>query len=318
MPLTEFEGRITAAVEAVAPSVAGIESRQIGRPHRPSPFGAPARATAVVVDREGYLITNQHVVEGASQIWVHLPDGRDLEGEVIGGDEATDVAVVKVDGIDVPAARLGDSENLRVGQLVLAVGHALGLPGGPTVSVGVVSALGRPLPGSDFIFEGLIQTDAAINPGNSGGPLADIQGNVIGMNTAMIPYAQGVGFAIPVNTIKWVMQQLLEKGRVVRPWLGIYGTTLNDALARRYDLPADSGVLIVELDGRGPAYESGLRAGDVITGIGSQDINQMKDVLSALSKHSIREEVEVRFIRMGSKRSTRLLLRESPIPAAIR
>src|SRR6266446_1940785 len=271
------------------------------------------KGSGLIIDSKGYVITNNHVIDGAAKVQIHLKDGRSFVGEVVGSDPSTDIAVIHVEAENLPAATLGDSEQLKVGQLALAIGNTLGLQGGPTVSLGVVSALGRPLPGADFIFEGLIQTDTAINPGNSGGPLADISGNVIGMNTAMIPYAQGVGFAIPVNTIKWVMQQIREKGRVVRPWLGIYGTTLNDALARRYDLPADFGVLVVEVDARGPAYRSGLRVGDVIIGIGSQTINQMKDVLSALSKHAISEEVDLRYIRTGTKRVTRLLLQETPL-----
>jgi S1-C subfamily serine protease len=178
--------------------------------------------------------------------------------------------------------------------------------------MGVISALGRPLPGADFIFEGLIQTDTAINPGNSGGPLADLNGNVIGINTAMIPYAQGVGFAIPVNTVKWAANQLFEKGRVVRPWLGIVGTSLNRALARRYDLPAESGVLVVEVDPQGPAYEAGLRTGDILVQIGSHTIAEMKDVLSSLSKLRINDEVEISLLRLGSKRKTVLRLMEAP------
>src|SRR6266508_1025961 len=312
--LSALENQVTEAVERLSESVVSIDSVRVTRDFRYGLVQIEGKGSGLIIDRNGYVITNNHVIDGATRVQVHLKDGRTFLGEVVGSDASTDVAVIKVDADNLPAASLGDSEKLKVGQIALAIGNTLGLQGGPTVSMGVVSALGRPLPGADFIFEGLIQTDTAINPGNSGGPLADISGNVIGMNTAMIPYAQGVGFAIPVNTIKWVMQQLLEKGRVVRPWLGIYGTTLNEALARRYDLPADSGVLIVEVDGHGPAYESGLRVGDVIIGIGSQEINQMKDVLAALSKHAIREEVEIRFIRMGNKRTTKLMLRESPIP----
>jgi S1-C subfamily serine protease len=254
------------------------------------------------------------VIDGAARVQIHLKDGRSFVGEVVGSDASTDIAVIHVEADNLPSANLGDSEHLKVGQIALAIGNSLGLQGGPTVSMGVVSALGRPLPGADFIFEGLIQTDTAINPGNSGGPLADINGNVIGINTAMIPFAQGVGFAIPANTIKWVVQQIREKGRVVRPWLGIYGTTLNEMLARRYELPAESGVLIVEVDPRGPAYESGLRVGDIIVGINSQEVKQMKDVVATLSKHSTREEVDVWFIRLGARRSSRLRLREAPLP----
>src|SRR5437867_5200205 len=316
--LASFESQITTAVERLSESVVSIDSVRVARNFGYGFVPIEGKGSGVIIDPRGYVITNNHVIDGAARVQVHLKDGRSFIGEVVGADSQTDVAVIKVDAENLPAASLADSEKLKVGQIVLAIGNSLGLQGGPTVSMGVVSALGRPLPGADFIFEGLIQTDTAINPGHSGGPLADINGRVIGLNTAMIPYAQGVGFAIPVNTIKWVMQQLLEKGRVVRPWLGIYGTTLNEALARRYDLPADSGVLVVEVDARGPAYESGLRVGDVIIGIGSQEINQMKDVLAALSKHAIREEVEIRFIRMTNKRTTRLLLRESTIPAISR
>src|SRR5213596_2765365 len=305
--LTSLESQITGAVEKLSESVVSIDSVRVTRDFAYGVVPIEGKGSGLIIDSKGYVITNNHVIDGAAKVQIHLKDGRSFVGEVVGSDPSTDIAVVHVEAENLPAATLGDSEQLKVGQLALAIGNTLGLQGGPTVSLG-----------ADFIFEGLIQTDTAINPGNSGGPLADISGNVIGMNTAMIPYAQGVGFAIPVNTIKWVMQQLLEKGRVVRPWLGIYGTTLNEALARRYDLPADSGVLVVEVDARGPAYESGLRVGDVIIGIGSQEINQMKDVLAALSKHAIREEVEIRFIRMTNKRATRLLLRESPIPVISR
>src|SRR5437773_1655509 len=264
--LTSLEGQITGAVEKLSESVVSIDSVRVTRNFAYGVVPIEGKGSGVIIDPRGYVVTNNHVIDGATRVQVHLKDGRSFVGEVVGSDPSTDIAVVRIEAENLPAASLGDSEKLKVGQFALAIGNTLGFQGAPTVSLGVVSALGRPLPGADFIFEGLIQTDTAINPGNSGGPLADISGSVIGMNTAMIPYAQGVGFAIPVNTIKWVMQQLLEKGRVVRPWLGIYGTTLNEALARRYDLPADSGVLVVEVDARGPAYESRLRVGDVLSG----------------------------------------------------
>src|SRR2546430_8534105 len=236
--LTSLESQITGAVEKLSESVVSIDSVRVTRDFAYGVVLIEGKGSGLVIDSKVYVITNNHVIDGAAKVQIHLKDGRSFVGEVVGSDPSTDIAVIHVEAENLPAAILGDSEQLKVGQLALAIGNTLGLQGGPTVSLGVVSALGRPLPGADFIFEGLIQTDTAINPGNSGGPLADIIGNVIGMNTAMIPYAQGVGFAIPVNTIKWVMQQIREKGRVVRPWLGIYGTTLNEALARRYDHPA--------------------------------------------------------------------------------
>jgi len=311
--LSALENQITEAVERLTESVVSIDSVRVTRDFRYGLIPIEGKGSGLIIDRNGYVITNNHVIDGATRVQVHLKDGRTFLGEVVGSDASTDVAVIKVDADNLPAASLGDSEKLKVGQIALAIGNTLGLQGGPTVSMGVVSALGRPLPGTDFIFEGLIQTDTAINPGNSGGPLADIGGNMIGMNTAMIPFAQGVGFAIPVNTIKWVVQQILEKGRVVRPWLGISGANMNQAIARRYDLPADSGVLVVEVDSRGPAYEAGMRVGDVIIQVGSHAVKQMKDILMALSKLAIKEEVEVDFIRLNAKRKALLRLKESPI-----
>jgi len=311
--LSALENQVTEAVERLSESVVSIDSVRVTRDFRYGLVPIEGKGSGLIIDRNGYVITNNHVIDGATRVQVHLKDGRTLLGEVVGSDSSTDIAVIKVDADNLPGASLGDSEKLRVGQIALAIGNTLGLQGGPTVSMGVVSALGRPLPGTDFIFEGLIQTDTAINPGNSGGPLADIGGNVIGMNTAMIPFAQGVGFAIPVNTMKWVVQQILEKGRVIRPWLGISGANMNQAIARRYDLPADSGVLVVEVDSRGPAYEAGMRVGDVIIQIGSHAVKQMKDILMALSKLAIKEEVEVGFIRLNAKRKALLRLKESPI-----
>jgi len=317
MTLSEFERRITTAVEAVGPSVAGVESLQLVRRRGGAPFGAPARATAVVIDRAGYLATNQHVVEGAARIRVHVPDGRDLEGEVVGGDAATDVALLRVDGIDVPPARLGASESLRVGQLVLAVGHALGLPGGPTVSVGVVSALGRPLPGSDFIFEGLIQTDAAINPGNSGGPLVDLEGAVVGINSAMVPFAQGVGFALPIHAVARIADELRRNGRVVRPWIGVQVAELGPDLARQYSLPPWSGLLVADVVSRSPAHRAGVRTGDLIREVGPFGVTRVRDLLESLAKFPVGSEVQLGLQRRGSPITVSVPLQESPeaVPA---
>ncbi len=310
--LEAFENQITGAVEKLSESVVSIDSVRVTRNFGYGFVPVEGKGSGVIIDPRGYVITNNHVIDGAARVQVHLKDGRSFVGAVAGADSQTDVAVIKVEAENLPAASLADSERLKVGQIVLAIGNSLGLQGGPTVSMGVVSALGRPLPGADFIFEGLIQTDTAINPGNSGGPLADIKGRVIGLNTAMIPFAQGVGFAIPANTVKWVANQILDHGRVVRPWLGISGANLNQALARRYDIPVDSGVLVVEIDPRGPAYEAGLRVGDVLVELGSQQVREMKDVISSLSKLHVREYVDVGFVRLGSRRTTSIRLIESP------
>src|SRR3989304_2774971 len=278
MTLESFEKEITEAVEKLSESVVTIDSMRLARDFRYGLVPLEGMGSGVIISEDGYIVTNNHVIDGAAKVQVNLKDGRSFTGEVIGGDSATDIAVLKVDANNLPAAKLGESEKLKVGQVALAIGNTLGLPGGPTVSLGVISALGRPLPGADYIYEGLIQTDTAINPGNSGGPLADINGNIIGINTAMIPFAQGVGFAIPIDAVKRIREQIIEKGRVVRPWLGISAIDLKRSIARRYSIPIEKGVFIVDVAHRSPAYEAGLRVGDVLVQVGSYEVNQMKDL----------------------------------------
>ena len=312
MTLSEFEARIVAAVEAIGPSVASVESLRVGRRRGMVPYATPGQATAVVWERTGYLLTNQHVVDGATALRVHLADGRELAGDVVGGDAVTDVALVKVDGVEVPPARLGDSDQLRVGQIVLAVGHALGLPGGPTVSTGVVSALGRPLLGSDFIFEGLVQTDAAINPGNSGGPLLDLSGSVIGINTAMMPFAQGVGFAIPIQAVRRIADELRRLGRVVRPWVGVHIAELGPELARSHGLSPGSGLLIAEVVARSPAHRAGLRPGDVLTRVGPFEVRRVRELIESLSKFPVGSDVTVVAQRRGQRFEVSVPLEATP------
>jgi serine protease Do len=318
MVFSELESRIVSAVESIGPSVASVESLRVGRRRRSEPFATPGQATALVFDRTGYLITNQHVVDGATALRVHLADGRDLPGEVVGGDPATDVALVRVDAVEVPAAHLGDSDALRVGQIVLAVGHALGLPGGPTVSTGVVSALGRPLIGSDFIFEGLVQTDAAINPGNSGGPLLDLSGSVIGINAAMVPFAQGVGFAIPIQAVRRIADELRRHGRVVRPWVGVMVAEIGPEVARSHGLIPGSGLLVAEVVPRSPAHRAGVRPGDVLDRIGPFAVHRVRELIEALSRFPVGSDVEVGVRRRGQEFVVSVPLEESPEPPEAR
>ena len=315
MPLSLLDKQITETVEKLSESVVSIHSsgraKQLGFSHVP----VEGSGSGVIIDSNGHIITNYHVIDGAARVDVHLKDGRTFPGVVAGTDPLTDIALIKVEAGNLPAASLGDSDALKAGQLAIAIGNALGLPGGLTVSVGVISALERPLPGADFIFEGLVQTDAAINPGNSGGPLADIHGNVIGINTAMIPFAQGVGFAIPINTVKRIIQQIYAHGRVIRPWLGISGIGINHAVARRFGISAASGVLIVQVYPDSPAYESGLKPGDVLVQIGNQEIRKVKDIISAISQLPIGELVAIHFERDSERRKKTIKLMESPITA---
>lgn len=310
--LLEMQKDLTEAVEKISKSVVVISSLQIRSDRYGDIVPMEGTGTGILIGHSGYVITNNHVVANGNRLNVTLSDGRSFEGNVIGSDPVTDIALLRVKAWDLPVAELGDSEEIKAGQLVLAVGNALGLPGSPTVSMGVVSATGRPLPWSDFIFEGLIQTDAAINPGNSGGPLCSIDGKVLGINTAMIPFAQGVGFAIPINTVKRVMQQILENGHVIRPYLGISGISVDRQVARRFEVDPEEGVLIARITKNGPAYLAGLRPGDVILEIGGKKTPKMKDLLLALSSGEIGAEVQVKYSRNGELMASKVMLTETP------
>lgn len=315
--LDKFQVEIEESVAKLRSSVVTINATRLARHFRYGIAPVMGTGSGIIVDEKGYIVTNNHVLEGSENVEVILPTGESITGEVLGVDQATDIAIVKIEGDGYPAASLWDSDRVRPGQMALAIGNALGLPGGPTVSLGLVSAVGRPLPWADFIFEGLIQTDAAINPGNSGGPLANLSGDVIGINTAMIPFAQGVGFAIPINTVKRIMGDILEKGRVVRPWLGISGVELNREIARAYRFRNEQGVLVARVSEGGPADKAGLLPGDVITALGAKNINGMRDMLEYLASENIGDVVEVLFTRGNASYRTRILITESPRVAAI-
>jgi serine protease Do len=314
MSAAVWDERIPEAVEKIGPSVVSVTAdRSVRAGASRTAFTVEGGGSGVAISADGLVVTNHHVVDSARRLRVTFSDGTRRPAGLLGADESTDIAVLRVDGVNgiVPAS-LGDSERLRVGQLALAVGHSLALPGGPTVSVGVVSALGRPMPGSDFVWEGLLQTDAAINPGNSGGPLADIEGRVVGLNTMMIPYAQGVGFAIPVNTVKTVIESLRRRGRVVRPWLGISGAAVTPQIRRRLDLDAEEGVLVAEVVPASPADEAGLKPGDILVGVEARPLARLRDLLRELAAFRIGDRVVLTFRRDGQPHRTALRLAEDP------
>src|SRR3989442_5624307 len=285
---------VPGVVAKVRPAVVNIATRQLSYDALLRPVPAQGIGSGVIFDARGYVLTNNHVVEDAQQIRVTLPDGRAFPGKLVGADPLTDLAVVKIDGRDLPAARLGDSAKLEVGETVIAIGNPLGLEGGPTVTVGVVSALARSIedPGGPTLHD-LIQTDAAINPGNSGGPLIRMTGEVIGVNTAIIQGAQGIGFAISINSAKPIVQELLAHGRVVRPFIGIVPVSVTPRIASAYDLPVDHSVLVARLGPRGPAARAGMRAGDIIVAGAGAPGESLGGLRGALGQHKIGENVEL-------------------------
>lgn len=307
-----FEDKITDVVSKVREGVVMVTAHR----YQMDRFGdikpLDGAASGIIVSPSGYIVTNHHVIQDHQNLQVTTSNGDVYDADVIGSDPATDVAVLKINARDLKPLKIGDSEKLVAGKLVVAIGNALGLPGDPTVSLGVISAIGRPMPWADFIFEGLLQTDAAINPGNSGGPLATLDGEVVGMNTAIVAFAQGVGFAIPAGTIKRVMEQLLENGRVVRPWLGISGMTVNDSMRGMKHFSGVRGVAIARISGGSPAHLAGLRPWDIITSLDDKKVENMRDLLEGLSRTRIGNTVSLGILRNGNVAQIQIHLVEMP------
>jgi len=303
------ESTIIRVVQHVRPAVVNISVRA----QVPTPFGLfpqEGQGSGVIVRSDGLILTNNHVVQGAQEITVTLLSGRTLKGRVLGADRFADLAVVKVDNPQpLPVAEMGVSSTLQVGQLAIAIGNPFGL--GSTVTVGVVSALNRSIQASpDFIVENLIQTDAAINPGNSGGALLDSTGRLIGINTAIIRDAQGIGFAIPIDHARLVMEQLVAQGRVVRPALGVeIRGEIDPNTARAYKLPVDYGVVVVPQQGS-PAERAGMRAQDIIVAIDGQKISTIGDLRRELFRRKPGDVVRVDVVRDGRRVTLTITLTE--------
>lgn len=302
-------------VERVRPSVVSIVSEIVLRDIFGRQYIDYASGTGVAIDDQGHILTNNHVVEGARGVTVTLDDGRELEAQVIGTDIFTDLAVLKVDEA-LPGLPVADSTAIRVGDWVIAIGNALALPGGPTVTVGVVSALGRTIEseGADYLYN-MIQTDTVINPGNSGGPLVTLDGEVVGINTAKanVTNVEGIGFAIPSEIFVPVYQQLIEIGRVRWPYLGVNMTDLNPTTAARVGLPAYSGVLLASVASGTPASSAGLRSGDVILNMDGQQTKDTQTLLKLLRfSYSVGDEVEFWVYRNGKEFAVRVTLGERP------
>ena len=307
------ENLIVDAVEKVSKCVVNIASVRMVQDQLFRVFPVEGVGSGVIVDGKGFILTNNHVVDEAQKLRITLKDGNVFNGVVVGTDEVTDLAVVRVDSKEaLPFARLGDSDQLKIGEIVIAIGNPFGLTGGPTVTAGIVSALNRSLQFESGALE-LIQTDAAINPGNSGGPLVNTNGEVIGINTAKMPYAQGIGFAVPVNTARIIVKDLMESGQITnRPWIGIATIKITRQLAQYYRLPTNDGVLIAQVESQSPADYADLRKGDIVEAIDGRKITDPSQMSSNIRKRSINEKIIMTINRYGRRFDCQIQLLARP------
>lgn len=286
-------------MEKVEKSIVNIASVRMVQDQLFRLFPVEGVGSGVVIDNAGLVLTNNHVIDNAQRLKVTTIDGKTRNGTLIGNDDASDLAVVRVGSSEgfVPAP-LGDSDNLKVGQIVIAIGNPFALSGGPTVTSGIVSSLKRSIQFESGILE-VIQTDAAINPGNSGGPLVNTAGEVVAINTAKMPYGQGIGFAIPINIVKSILGDLIQNGKVTRPWMGIAIVKLNQQLAQYYDLPVTEGALVVGVEQNSPAEYAGIRRGDIIEEVNNSKIRGPSELSAHLAKKRKNDQVKVTINRYG-------------------
>ena len=277
----------------------------------------PQRGTGsgFIINQEGYIITNEHVVHNADKIKVTLSDGREFTGEVVGSDVTSDMAIVKIKADNLPLVVLGDSDKLRVGEIVVAIGNPYGLQ--QTVTMGVVSAKGRSLPVGieGRAYKDFIQTDAAINPGNSGGPLLNTKGEVIGINTAIIPYAQGIGFAIPINIAKKNIDDLINFGKVIRSWLGVYIQEVTPEIAQQFNQVEAKGVLVGDVIKNSPAEAAGIKTGDIIKKVNDEEVNSPEELQNKIGNIEIGKEAKIEIVRNSETISFVVKVSEMPTVA---
>ena len=333
VPASGFTPAIAKVVQKVKPAVVQITNEQTTTGQFNQPFTVPTGVgSGVIYDSAGHILTNDHVIAGSQKILVTLPDGRNFNGKLIGGDSKTDVAVVQITGSNLPVAVLGDATKMQVGDWVVAIGNALALPGGPTVTKGVVSALNRTVqePGSStnssqqptvqgpYLFN-VIQTDAPINPGNSGGPLVNLAGQVIGLNTLVAGstsnggQAEGIGFAISINTAIQIAQQLVTTGKVIHPYLGISYQPLNAVVASELGIPTNQGVLVEKVASGSPAAkDGGLKVNDVITAVDGKALVSDSDLAQSIDAHKPGDTLTLSVLRNNKKITVTVKLANSP------
>ena len=321
-----------AAVKIAAPAVVNVNSKKLVAQKRPRVlddplfrrfFGDPSQGiprkrletslgSGVIVSDNGYVLTNNHVIDGADEIQVSLKDGRTVDAKIVGTDPESDLAVLKINLNHLPTIKLGQSDTVEVGDVVLAIGNPFGV--GQTVTMGIVSATGRDRLGLST-FENFIQTDAAINPGNSGGALVNAFGHLVGINTAIYSRSggsQGIGFAIPVDSAKEVTEQIIEHGHVVRGWIGIEIQNITPELAESFNLKSTHGVIIAGVLNHGPADKAGLKPGDIITAINGKEVLDGRHAIKLIARVAPGKKVNVYFLRNGTKMSQSVVTSERP------
>jgi S1-C subfamily serine protease len=310
--LDEYSRTVVGAAERVAPAVVNIDIKQRINGRR-GPREVGGSGSGFVIAPDGFILTNSHVVHGAAQITANLSDGREYPAQLIGDDPDTDLAVIRIAAPHLAHVRLADSENLRVGQVVIAIGNPLGFQA--SVTAGVISALGRSMHAqSGRLIDNIIQTDAALNPGNSGGPLVNSAGEVIGVNTAMIRPAQGICFAIASNTAKLVAGWLIRDGKIRRSYIGVAGQNvpIHRRIVRFYNLPVETGVLVVSVADESPAAKAALREGDAIVAFNEKPIGTIHELHKMLMGEQIGVQSQITIIRHTEKLVLPITPAESP------
>ena len=303
---------ISDLVRRVNPAVASISVESVQRGVF-FDFNDEGAGSGVVIREDGYIVTNYHVVQNADEIAVGLPSGDTYTARIVGQDLITDLAVIKVDtDAPLPTAALVSSDGLNVGDWVVAVGNALALKGGPTVTLGIVSAKGRTIDTQHGVLYDMIQTDAAINDGNSGGPVVNMNGEVIGISTAIYRQAQGIGFAVSSSVAAPIIDSLIEHGRVVRPLIGLSGTDVTPTNANRLSLPVEEGIIVTRMSRDGPAARAGIQVGDVVTKMDGIPTPDMAKFLTRLWSYEVDDVVELEYISEGVFGIAEVRLAERP------
>ena len=308
-PLPDF----TSVIAKIQPSVVAINTEVITYDIFNRPSTQEGAGSGWIIDEEGYVVTNNHVVEGAESITVTLDDGRTFPAGIVGTDPLTDIAIIKIDAENLVKADIGNSSKLKVGEWVLAIGNSLNL--GVTPSEGIVRSLGASVPVSaGQTLYGLIGTSAAINPGNSGGPLVNMQGEVVGITTVKIAMVgvEAMGWAISSETAMPIIEELIQNGYVVRPWLGVIISDVNQFLALRYNLAVDKGAIFTHVAPDSPADNAGLEADDIVISLNGKEITSAEDLIQAIHSSQIGQEVEIIFWRGDTKNTTYAILAETP------